>query len=152
MIAQEPREVTEGQRVVALGAHVEIGGERLRLRFDYEALEAIEDEFGSLYAFSDALDQGFHGRLLKLVRAGLAAGLRHTGMPAEVVLECLQPPIGPEILGQYHAAVTAAWVEAFPVPKESKGKGEGETSGSPGATTTTSRRSASGARTKSSGA
>jgi hypothetical protein len=136
---------TEAQRVLALGAHVELGGERLRLVFDYPALEQIEEEFGGLHGFTEALDDGYRGRMLKMIRVALTAGLSHTGMPPEVVLECLQPPIEPERLNEYHAAIVGAWQEAIPPRKGREGKDDGETSGSPGRSTTTSPPSASAA-------
>jgi hypothetical protein len=143
---------TEAQRVLALGAQVELGGERLRLVFDYEALELIEEEFGGLAGFTEALDRGYESRMLKMCRVALTAGLRHVGMPAEVVLECLQPPISPERLNEYHAAIVKAWKEAVAPQKGRPGKGDGEKSGSPGPDSTTSPPSASAAATPSSSA
>src|SRR5215471_6158594 len=134
--------VTEAKRVLALGAQVDIGGSVQRLVFDYEGLEVIEEEFGSLAAAEDAINRGFGGRMLKLVRVGLTAGLRHTRMPANVVLEMLQPPVEVEQLRAYRQAISEAWATAFPPPQEGRsGKDDGETSGSPGDSIITSRRS-----------
>jgi hypothetical protein len=140
---------TEAKRVLALPAQVEIGGSTQRLIFDYEALELIEDEFGSLSAAEDAVIRGYGSRLLKLVRVAFTGGLRHARMPPNVVLEMLQPPIHEEQLRAYREAIREAWNTAFPQANES-GKGGGEASDSPGESTTTSRRSDSAVQTRSS--
>jgi hypothetical protein len=106
--------MTTEVHTLPIGPTVDIGGTTQRLVFDYPALEYIEEEFGSMLAVTDAIDRAFGSRMLKLVRVGLTAGLRHARMPAAIVTEMLQPPVDLQQMRAYRDAIRAAWLIAFP--------------------------------------
>jgi len=65
---------TEAERIVARGVEVVVAGESLQIVFDFDALEQVEEEFGGLYDFTQALNGGWRSRRLKALRVSLVAG------------------------------------------------------------------------------
>jgi len=150
-----------GARLLALGTRVKLrDGEWHRLVYDYEALEALEEHFGSLEVFVQKLmsTDRLQSKWLQNVRFILAAGLVHERLPEqtfEEFHEALRAQMDPRETLTYIDAMRMAVVEAFPEPAEEppdpKAKGRNR-SASPGNSSTTSPRSNTTEATRSSGA
>lgn len=141
--------VSEGERVLAAGVLITIAGAETRLLFDFPALEVVEEEFGGLYDFTQALNGGWTARRLKALRVGLLAG--GTWMENNIVTRQIRRAeidgvlaglVGTQDFAQQVSAAIAKIAEAFnqalpPVPKDkqsSKGLARGK--GSRGAAST----------------
>lgn len=134
-------ELHEARRLRAEGVKVQtIDGQELRLMFDMDALVIIEEEFGSLGAMQDALNEmgreQLTGKLFKPFLKILRAALAHDPSAANARFD-------PALTGEYLAAVMRAMNVAFPdTGKDAGATGETnpttDTSGSRGPTSITS--------------
>lgn len=131
-------------------------GTKVRLRFGFWGLAALEDEFGSLSAVGEAISRNTEGKQFGPIGRVLRCGLVHEGVPQDdTFLDLLDL----QRLDEYAEAVQAAWVQAFPPPEVDTDKPgsnrpprkAGTTSGR-GTSGTTSRPSRSAAPMKPSGA
>lgn len=139
----EEARISDGARIIGAGVPITIGGEEHRLRFDFEALEIVEDELGGLLHFTTALNGGYKTKRFKSIRVGLQAGLAHEELSRAGLARLttyLQGTLrqGFEECDAVHRAICDAFDQAIPPPsKEAKSsKGSGREKGSPGPAST----------------
>jgi hypothetical protein len=131
---QEP---TDRERIRAAGKELELAdGRTVIVRFDFDALCRLEQDFGSLRAFSDAINEqdeaGPTGAILTTTRRALAAALAGQGLGYSE----LGPLLDVERRFDYPSVVVAAYNEAL-APSDGPGKASAAKSGSHGETSTT---------------
>lgn len=128
--------LTDRDRLRAGGRSVVLAdGRELAVRFGLDELCRLEDEYGSLVAFTEAINAtkaGGNARFLTPLRKVLAIGLARHG----ITYEDLDTLFVIEQRWQYRGAIIDAYNEAMP-PASSEGKALAETSTSRGATSTT---------------
>lgn len=128
--------LTDRDRIRASGRPVVLAdGRELVIRFGLDELCRLEDEFGSLVAFTDAINatsEGGNARFLSTLRTVLAVGLARHG----VTYADLDKLFVLEYRWQYRGAIIDAYNEAMP-PASGAGKASAETSTSRGPTSTT---------------
>lgn len=136
MTVAHTRAPTEGQRLVAAGAEVDLGGTMVRIRFDNRALVELERRWGSLKAFVAELEKGQEGRMFTCLSDAISACVRD--LPADPI-DLMEPAR----FGEYAEAVLAAFEEAMPsVTEADRGNGRGPKGPSRGAGSSSSRSSA----------
>lgn len=128
--------VTDRDRLRAAGTAIRlVDGRELTLRFSLDELCRLEEEFGSLVAFTDAINgtkTGGNGPFLTVLRRILAIGLARHGITNEHLGDLF------DITQRwaYRGAIIDAYNEAMP-PADGTGKASAETSSSRGETSTT---------------
>ncbi len=130
----------DAPRLLADGIPVALAdGEKVTVRFDFEAMMRIESTFGSTLEFAKQLDAAKSGRLFAAVLGGLQAAARERAItPADLDAGDVM---------SYRDALIDAWLEAMP---ESEGKAAGRTENGDGTgqASTTSSPSGSAGRKK----
>lgn len=143
---------TDAQRVLARGAEVQLAdGQTYVLKFDLEAVEHLETQWGGLADFLDAFGEvvasGWKGPRAKVARTAVEAGLLHLGI-APLISRALVTPATLRPPSPLMVAIGEALDEAFPVTEDAgQGKGSAEESDLTGPGSTTSAPSASVAAT-----
>lgn len=138
-----------GARLLADGVKVTLGdGQEYEFRFGFKALLRVEDEFGSLQAFLDVIqDPDFAQRRLNPIYTGLLCALTHYGRPDSewaALFDFRQ-------MQAYLTAISQAFRQAMPEPQPGEAAAPAETA-SPGASSTTVPPSVGAAQMVSSGA
>lgn len=148
---------SDGAKLHAVGATVLLADGRPRqLIFDMEALLLIENQAGSLQDYTLGLQQGFRGKVLRSVLAGLTGGLAHyrakdKGRDGLTTLEISRLLVFDDIQ-KYIDALDAAWEEGLPSAGKTPGKDSGAASSSRGRRSTAGSRLTTHAASASSGA
>lgn len=139
---------SEGDRIFANGGRVTlVDGTTKSLAFTFEAMWRLERRFGSLRAFTDALDSQFGGRLIDTVVGALGAAWGEEDTDAVAAL------LSPSLIGEYTDQILYAFNEALGPPRPGEGKDQAaEPTASPGARSITPPPSGSGVTTTSSAA
>lgn len=113
-------------------------GEKVMVRFDFEALANLEEDYEEALDWARELDQSRTGkRLFTCVARGLIAGVRSRALT--------MADLDTRLIADYRRALMAAWIQAMPEPdpvsevKQGKARSEVGT----GRPSTTSRRSRS---------
>ena len=78
---------TVGQKLRAQGAEVDLGGSMVRLRLDWGAVELLEQQWGSLRAWGEALQGGSNGPMFKAIGDGIAACAPELPVPAKSLMD-----------------------------------------------------------------
>jgi hypothetical protein len=141
-------EASDADRLLAAGVAVTLGdGKSYRLRFGFAALRQIENDFpDGLEAASKMLQaKGWKGKRVTALSNLMVAALIHTGLEPHAIIDLLEL----KHIVTYLDAMNLAFVQAMPTGAPSPNGRRG--GGSPGRSSTTRRRSRSGARTGSSG-
>ena len=155
--AEEVADNQDGVRLLARGMAISLKDGPHALRFDYEALEFIEEEFEGIDNFMAALGETrLKQKRLRSIRLGITAALLHERSQAQPLGEfrdSIIHKLEPRELVNYLDGLTAAIMQAFPPPTEAdkapKANGSGDSRGNG---STGSPRSNTGAKTASSGA
>ena len=147
---------SDGTKLLARGATVILAdGVPRKLILDMEALVVIEERVGSLSAYSEGLQRGFRGKVIKSVLAGLIGGLAHLEAPSALSPRQISHLMKYQDVQVYIDALDAAWAENVPTIKnngQTSGKGSGVASSSRGRKSTGGSRSSTAAVTATSGA
>jgi hypothetical protein len=111
-------EPSDGARLIARGAPIRLSDGEHRLRFDYQALEYLEECFEGLDEFMGRLrETKWKAQRLRSVRTGIVAGLLHS-KPQPMSLEAFEDHIRSLMefkdFVDYLDALTIAIFEAFP--------------------------------------
>jgi hypothetical protein len=148
--------VSEATKLRALGVEVTLAdGKRYPLRFDFEALYIIEEEFTdgldelvARLSPKDPKKQGWTPGRVKAIGTAMEAALIHTGMSRVKIRKLLEFK---QII-IYLEALIDAFNQAMPeVDESARPKAAGSAADSPGNSSTTSAPSDTGARTRRSG-
>lgn len=139
---------TPAQRLLAQGAPITLAdGREARVRFDFRALVLVEEQFGSIVAMAQRLNDPKDKKYSFFAKALACALHREDGLDEDALIDLLDPAQ----MSDYDEALQIAWEQAFPKPAESDPNPDGETTDSPGSSTTTAPPSASVAAMASSG-
>lgn len=142
--------ITDRDRIRAPGRPIVLAdGRELSIRFGLDELCRLEEEFGSLVAFTDAINEtknGGNALFLTTLRKVLAIALARHGVTDTELADLFSL----EHRWQYRGAIIDAYNEAMPAAVGS-GKVSAETSSSRGPTSTTQEPSDSAAPTGPSG-
>lgn len=128
--------MTNAKQLAARGVPITLAdGREVRLRYDMEALEAIEGAFGSLAAMQEELAED--KKMFTALNTVIAAGLKHEGLSREDVVKLMDPAE----LEAYSEAMSEAFDQAFPQKAQAARENVAElkpTSPSPGPISTIS--------------
>ena len=116
-------------------------GEKVTIRFDFEAMLRLESEYGSTFAFAKDLDSRHNGKGFAAVLAGLKAGVKERAVTSA--------DLDPREVLSYRDAVVEAWLQAMPPVDDTPGKATGRAEGGTGSGSTTSPQSGSAAASSS---
>lgn len=141
-------EPTEGEKLLAAGVFVVLGGSPVKLVIDGRAVVTLEAKYGSILALGEKLQLGERGPFYSCVIDVLAAAAR--GLPPGIdVAELVE--LSPQAMSDYAEKILAAFKQAG-MWRNGQGNGAGPMTGrSPGSSSTTRRSSASGSRQRRSG-
>lgn len=118
----------------------------VRLRIDWEAIETLEQQWGSLRAWAETLQRGDRGPMFRAVGDGVAACVRDLPVPAKSLMDLPR-------LGEYADGLMAALTESGLWTEDADpGNPEGPAAPSPGNGSSTSTSSGSASAQPSSGA
>lgn len=137
---------TEGEKLVAPGVHVMLGGARVRIVVDNRAVVALEARWGSLMALAGELEKGAEGRMYTAITDILAASAR--GVPPGLDVVDLMDL---SRMQEYADAVMVAFKQAGLWSDSPNGGGPARTGRSAGVGSTTPRSSPSGSTRRRSG-
>ncbi len=122
----------DASRLLGDGTPVALSdGEKVTVRFDFEAIIRLETTFGSTFEFAKQLDARQSGRLFSAVLGGMQAGVKERKViPAD---------LEPADVMVYRSALVDAWLEAMPEPavagkakgRAGDGTGDGSTTSAP---------------------
>ena len=90
---------------MARGTEIDLGGTKMRLRVDWEAIEQLETQWGSIKAWGTALNQGAQGPMFRAVGDGVAACVRDLPVPARTLMDLGR-------FAEYAEALQAALMES----------------------------------------
>lgn len=141
-------EPTEGEKLLAAGVFVMLGGSPVKLIIDGRAVVTLEAKYGSILALGEKLQLGERGPFYSVIIDVLSAAAR--GLPPGIdVAELVD--LSPEAMADYGEKIMAAFKQAG-MWSNGQGNGAGPTTGrSPGSGSTMRRSSASGSRQRRSG-
>lgn len=145
--------IPDRERLLARGRVIFLAdGSEVVVRFDFLAAVHLEEQFGSLPEFQDAINArdaagNPAGPILTVTRKAIAAALTREGITYEDLGELLEL----DRRYEYLQAVIAAYNEAM-ATGDGTGKVSAAESGSRGGSSTSTRRSATAAATTTSGA
>lgn len=129
-------------RLLADGIPVALAdGEKVTVRFDFEAMMRVEADFGSTLEFAKKLDARQTGALFTAVLGGLRVAVKERAVTAA--------DLDPSEVMEYRSALIDAWLQAMPASDDDAGKVEGriEAPGGIGSGSTSSAPSGSAAAT-----
>lgn len=144
----KPRTKTpsDGQKLLARGTTVMLGGSPVTVRADWEAVEALELEWGSMRAWAAELKKGGHGGFFRAVGSGITACVRDLPVAPRSLMDL-------SLVAEYAEALNAAFKEAGLWKEDEEGNPPGPTTApSPGNGSSTSTSSTGDSAPPSSGA
>jgi hypothetical protein len=98
---------TVAAKLRARGSEIELGGAQARLRLTWDAIEAIEAEWGSMRAWAGHL-RNSDGQIFRAIASGIRACIVDYPFPKDTITEMLEPAR----LTEYAEALTAALAES----------------------------------------
>lgn len=131
---------TQADKLRAEGIPLELGGEKVRVRFTNRGKAEVEKRFGSTLAFEQAMNkasaENVAGPLFTVCLDGLAAGLVWTtvpGSPARSMWteERIDAAMDVDRMGEYLGALFDAWAQAWPDQPKGQENGQGNAEGTP---------------------
>ena len=115
-----PVEPTEGEKLVAAGVYVMLGGSPVRIVVDNRAVVALEARWGSLMALGTELEKGADGKMFTVITDVLTATARDLPAGVEVI-----DLMDLSLMGEYAEKVLDAFKQAGLWSQEGNGRGPG---------------------------
>ncbi len=109
----------EGPKLLARGRIIVLGGSPVPLKFDNEAIEILEERWGSINGFAQELQKGGDGKMFTCIFSAISACVRDLpgGVKARDLIDLQRFP-------EYATAIMEAFQEAMPNVGQEEASGQ----------------------------